>query len=38
MYDTAEDPYCYKGTTILKNIPNIRNAVALEAFEAVSSA
>ena len=38
MYDMGEDPYCYKGTTILKNIPNIRDAAALEAFETVSSA
>lgn len=38
MYDTGEDPYCYKGTTALKNIPNIRDAAALKAFETVSSA
>ncbi len=38
MYEAAEDPYCYKGATVLKNIPNIRDAAALEAFEAVSTA
>jgi cell filamentation protein len=33
MYDAVSDPYCYDGTTILKNRANIREAVALELFE-----
>ena len=38
MYDAVEGPYCYRGTTVLKNLLDIRDAAALEAFEAVSSA
>lgn len=38
MYAAVEDPYCYKGTSVLKNIPGIRGSAALEAFEAVSTA
>lgn len=38
MYAAVEDPYCYKGTTVLKNIPDIRDAAALKAFEAISTA
>ena len=34
MYDAIEDPYCYKGTTVLKNIPGIRDQAALDEFEA----
>lgn len=37
MYAAIEDPYCYKGTTVLRNIPGIRDADALEEFEAVST-
>lgn len=33
-YDSIEDPYCYPGTSILKNRPGIRDAAALAAFEA----
>jgi len=38
MYDAVIDPYCYEGTTILKNIPHIRDQVVLDAFEAVMTA
>lgn len=38
MYDTVVDPYCYAGTTVLKNIPGIRNQAHLDAYEAVSTA
>lgn len=36
-YDAIEDPYCYPGTTLLRNIPDLRNAAALAAFEAAST-
>lgn len=32
------DPYCYPGSTVLKNIPDLRDQNALDAFEAVSTA
>ena len=38
MYDAAADPYCYKGTTVLKNIPGIRDQAVLDRFEAVITA
>jgi len=38
MYDAVEDPYCYTGTTVLKNIPRIRDQATLDKFEAVSTA
>lgn len=38
MYDAVIDSYCYEGTTILKNIPDIRDQAALDAFEAVMTA
>ncbi len=38
MYDAIADPYCYPGTTVLKNIPNLRTQVDLAAFEAVATA
>jgi cell filamentation protein len=38
MYDAAHDPYCYPGSTVLKNIPDIRDQAALDAFEAASTA
>jgi len=34
MYDAVQDPYCYEGTTILKNIPGIWDQSALDEFEA----
>jgi cell filamentation protein len=38
MYDAVADPYCYTGTTVLKNIPDIRDQAALDEFEAVMTA
>lgn len=38
MYDAVADPYCYSGTTVLKNIPNLRIQAALDAFETISTA
>ena len=38
MYDAVADPYCYTGTGVLKNLPDIRDQAALDAFEAVSTA
>lgn len=32
-YDAFEDPYCYKGTDVLKNKLGLRDATQLEAFE-----
>ena len=37
-YDAIADPYCYPGTTVLRNIPDIRDSEALAEFEAVSTA
>ncbi|WP_309500932.1 hypothetical protein [Bradyrhizobium arachidis] len=34
MYDAVEDPYCYPGTTVLKNKLNLRKQTELDAFEA----
>jgi cell filamentation protein len=38
MYDATADPYCYEGTTVLKNIPDIRDQAALDEFEAAMTA
>lgn len=38
MYDTAADPYCYPGTSVLKNIPGLKTQAALEEFEAAMTA
>jgi cell filamentation protein len=38
MYEASVDPYCYPGTTILKNVPGLRNQAALEKFEAAMTA
>ena len=35
MYDAVVDPYCYPGTTVLKNIPDLRSQDDLDAFEAL---
>jgi hypothetical protein len=32
-YDAFDDPYCYKGAGVLKNIADLRDPVALAAFE-----
>ncbi len=33
MYDAIADPYCYESTTVLKNIPDLRDQAALDEFE-----
>ena len=33
MYAAEEDPYCYPGTTVLRNVFDIRDAVVLEQLE-----
>lgn len=38
MYDAVADPYCYAGTTVLKNVPGIRDQAKLDAFEAAITA
>ena len=38
MYDAVPDPYCYPGTTVLKNLANIRDQTALDEFEAAMTA
>lgn len=38
MYAAFPDPYCYSGTTVLKNIPGLRDAAALERLETVITA
>lgn len=37
-YDAVEDPYCYPGTTILKNLRNLKTQSALTRFETVITA
>ena len=34
----ASDPYLYPGTNVLRNIPGLRNANDLAAFEAINTA
>jgi cell filamentation protein len=38
MYEAINDPYCYPGTTVLKNLRGLRGAAAVERFEAVMTA
>jgi cell filamentation protein len=38
MYAAVDDPYLYSDTSVLKNIPDIRDPVALARFEAISIA
>ena len=38
MYDAVEDPYCYPGTTVLKNNPGIQDQAALDEYEAAMTA
>jgi cell filamentation protein len=38
MYDAVADPYCYDGTTVLKNIPGIRDQATLDEFEGAMTA
>lgn len=37
MYDAVADPYCYPGTTVLKNIPGLREQADLDEFETAST-
>jgi cell filamentation protein len=38
MYEATEDPYCYPGTSVLKNRLGLREQEALEEFEALMTA
>jgi cell filamentation protein len=38
MYDAVADPYCYEGTTVLRNVPGLRDQAALDAFETAATA
>jgi cell filamentation protein len=38
VYEAVKDPYCYKGTTVLRNRLALREQEALEAFEAEATA
>ena len=38
MYDAVPDPYCYPGTTVLKNLADIRDQAELDEFEATMTA
>ena len=38
MYDAIKDPYCFPGTTVLKNLRGLRGQAALDRFEAVMTA
>ncbi len=38
MYDSVDDPYCYPGTTVLKNRRNLRTQEALDRFELAMTA
>lgn len=37
-YNAIADPYCYPGTHVLRNIPDLREPAVLAEFEAVSTA
>jgi cell filamentation protein, protein adenylyltransferase len=38
MYEAIDDPYCYPGTTVLKNRLNLRNEAALAEFKTFMTA
>lgn len=38
MYDAVQDPYCYPGTTVLKNLLDIRDVAVLSDVEAIMTA
>jgi cell filamentation protein len=38
MYESDDDTYCYPGTTVLKNLGNLRTQRALERFETAMTA
>jgi cell filamentation protein len=35
MYEAGDDPYCYPGTTVLRNRLGLRDQAELEEFEAL---
>ena len=38
MYDAVLDPYCYPGTTVLKNLADLREQAALDTLESTMTA
>ena len=38
MYDAGDDPYCYPGTTVLKNLLDLRTQEELDEFESTITA
>ena len=38
MYETTDDPYCYPGSTVLRNRQNLTTQVELDKFEAFITA
>lgn len=38
MYDAVVDPYCYPGTTVLKNLRNLREQTKLDEYERAMTA
>ena len=38
MYEAADDPYCYPGTSVLKNLIDLRTQDELDRFEAFITA
>lgn len=38
MYDTADDPYCYPGSSVLRNKQGFRSQAELDGFEAAATA
>jgi cell filamentation protein len=37
MYEAIDDPYCYPGTSVLKNLAGLRTQAELDEFEAVAT-
>ena len=37
MYDATEDPYCYPGSTVLRNLPHLRSQKQLDQFESAAT-
>jgi cell filamentation protein len=37
MYEAIDDPYCYPGTSVLKDLPGLRTQAELDVFEAVAT-
>ena len=38
MYEVAEDPYCYPGLAVLRNLPGLQSQEELDEFEAAATA